>query len=278
MTDKLPKIGFTERGDAGRDTDTWYGKCLRHEVDGVVAVTKSLTNKCGDALLDLHKRGFPCILHLTCTGWGGTWMEPNAFPLMDQLSAAQALMKHGFPMDHVVLRIDPVVPTNAGIAVMTTVLQEACNKGFFDRKDGMRLRMSIFDNYPHVVRRFQDAGKEPLYGGKFQPEPDELDYAFWRIGKIWTKCKALNKNLPRFEVCGEPRIHRFGTVFPEEPYEINVGCLSKKDLSAMGFTVPATNIAENGQHRNGCHCLQCKTELLEHKHPCANNCIYCYWK
>ena len=67
------KIGFTERGDAGRDL-SWVQACEEHKIDGAVIITKTLTNACGKALLKLHSHGFPLILHATTTGWGGTPM------------------------------------------------------------------------------------------------------------------------------------------------------------------------------------------------------------
>lgn len=49
------KIGFTERGDAGRDL-SWVQACEEHKIDGAVIITKTLTNACGEALLKLHSQ------------------------------------------------------------------------------------------------------------------------------------------------------------------------------------------------------------------------------
>lgn len=55
------------------------------------------------------------------------------------------------------------------------------------------------------------------------------------------------------------------------------GCVSKADLDILGLPVPA-GITSNPQNRTGCHCLSIKGELLDHRAPCPNKCIYCYWK
>lgn len=55
------------------------------------------------------------------------------------------------------------------------------------------------------------------------------------------------------------------------------GCVSKADLDILGLPVPA-GITSTPQNRTGCHCLSIKGELLDHRAPCPNKCIYCYWK
>lgn len=52
------KIGFTERGDGGRNLD-WIAACKNRKVDGAVIVTKTLTASCGYGMLELHNEGFP---------------------------------------------------------------------------------------------------------------------------------------------------------------------------------------------------------------------------
>ena len=66
------KFGITEAGDAGLDF-SWADKLL----DGNIIITKHLTTKNTQLLKLLIENQDKIILHATCTGFGGTKMEPN---------------------------------------------------------------------------------------------------------------------------------------------------------------------------------------------------------
>jgi hypothetical protein len=63
------------------------------------------------------------------------------------------------------------------------------------------------------------------------------------------------------EVCGEPGFEC-------------IGCISAKDCEVFGITP----LDGKSKQRNACACLSMKQELLNNKHRCAHNCLYCYWK
>lgn len=275
------KIGFTERGDGGRDVDTWLPKVRNHEVNGAVIVTKTITAKLAKVLLDLWQDGYHrLILHCTCTGWGGSYMEPGGFLPYDQIHALRALCYEGFPLHNTVLRIDPIIPTKEGIGKAVEVLQGAAFAGLFDdMTDSPRLRFSILDNYPHTRARFAAAGIDAPYGNNFTAPPYMLQNTYERLHACHDELSSRH-TMPALETCAESYTGQYLSTHPDAPFKANVGCLSDNDLRIMGFTDEEINSVTglNPQNRKGCCCLSCKTELLERRHPCPNGCLYCYWK
>lgn len=257
------KIGFTERGDAGLDF-SWVEKCKNHQVDGAVVITKNLNPTCRGHILELHAQQFPLIVHVGCTGWGGTIVEPNVPDFHTQLENLRALLDDSFPIENCVLRVDPIFPTPKGIARVLKVLDTAESTGLLDATDlhKLRIRISVLDEYQHVKQRFYEMGQQPIYG------PKDF-YAPWNM--MNALCDALAGTKWEFETCAE---HQLASMAPG--LFIEQGCLSQEDLKRMGLTWGKT--FENGQQRSGCHCLGCKTELLSCKARCAHQCAYCYWK
>lgn len=258
------KIGFTERGDGGRNLD-WIAACKNRKVDGAVIVTKTLTASCGYGMLELHNEGFPLILHATTTGWGGTPMEPHVYDYHTQLSAVQHLIQEGFPADRVVIRVDPIIPKQEGLARAEAVIRQANRMGLLEQG---RLRISVLDEYTHTKTRMQSRGYTPCYpSGQFYASPGQ----FKAVAELLDN---LNRKLGlTFETCAEPMLSKYMTTNSIR----HTGCLSEEDLRRMGLPMPDKK-AVNGQNRHGCLCLTCKTELLSRRHPCANQCAYCYWK
>ena len=79
------KIGATDGGDAGLDL-SWQDKM--NTVDGAVLITKRVTPAFIDAVKDLPN----VIVHVTCTGYGGTVVEPNVPKPKEQMEAALQLL------------------------------------------------------------------------------------------------------------------------------------------------------------------------------------------
>lgn len=247
----LLKIGITERGDAGIDF-SWYDKL--DTVDGAIIITKKLSDAFIDKLLTASK---PVILHCSCTGWGGTWLEPNNPSYKDQLSLLSKLIQKGFPAENIVLRIDPIFPTEEGIAKACAVLDHV----IAEKLPISRFRISIYDEYNHSRQRIIASGHPAFYGGSF--------YASQEM--IKNTIDALKKYPFMFETCAEDFLSSRSIRF------ISAGCIGRRDLAIMGLAIP-NDMTENPQNRKGCHCLGCKTELLERRAQCPNGCLYCYWK
>lgn len=161
-------IGITERGDAGVDF-SWEDPIRNHEVDAAVLITKCITQKFLEKVLKLHQEGYKIIVHATCTGYGGTELEPNVPNFTTQLTMIKMLLDDGFPAEQIVLRIDPIFPTVNGMRAVRCVL--------FGRDPRIqRCRISILDEYPHVKERFRNHGWTPIYGNSFQASDEQLKY------------------------------------------------------------------------------------------------------
>lgn len=248
------KIGVTERGDAGIDF-SWHAKLS--SIDGAVIITKRMGPEFNRLMLTASK---PCILHCTCTGRGGTWLEPNVPDFATQLTWLKELVHAGFPAERCVVRIDPIIPDRDGITAagnVLTMLQETL-------PEVKRIRFSVYDEYRHVKERLIAAGHEPFYRNDRFYAPD-----FMKENVIRELCRHPYV----YETCAEDWAARNDTL----SRFITRGCVSATDLALMNLSLP-DGLSENSQGRKGCHCLSCKTELLTQKRQCTNKCIYCYWK
>lgn len=266
------KIGITERGDAACSM-LWVDKCKGHAVDGAIIITKKITDTVKDNLLALHAEGFPLILHATITGWGGTYMEPGVWEYEKSVRALKGLVDAGFPASRIIIRIDPMFPTQPGIRRVKELMRCLHGNGLFAEGNGIRLRMSIYDEYPHVRERLAGIGLQPMYGGCFSAPGHMVAALAEGIHEVREELGACpGTSVPVFETCAEDRLAcRY-----RQDFRL-AGCVSKTDLDVMGLECPE-GLSENKQGRGGCHCLSVKTELLAERKPCPHKCIYCYWK
>lgn len=249
------QIGITERGDAGIDLG-WLER--KDTVDGMVLITKNLTKPFRNHILELNKSGYKIILHCTCTGFGGTELEPFVPDYKTQLNNLKQLIEDGFPAKNCVLRIDPIFPSTNGLKRVHELLNY-----FISLNTGVtRVRVSIVDEYKHVKERYRAHGWTPLYGDNFYPSFDQMKMT----------ANTLNQFDFTFETCAESQFSKM-----LKKVDI-IGCVSLRDLKILDL--PEELMTENPQGRSGCRCLSCKTELLiqKEKHPCAHQCVYCFWK
>ena len=262
------KIGITERGDAGLDF-TWYEAVKANKVDGAVLITKNITSEFTDKVLELHNCNKRLIVMATCTGFGGTVVEPNVPVYTKQLEFLKTLINKGFPKKQCVLRIDPIFPTEKGIKKVRKVIEYADEIGALN---GVRVRVSILDEYPHVKQRFRNAGLPTVYE---EGKTDE----FFSITRAAIALHNLHKEYGiSFYTCAEPRLIKFLKTMYGEDQKVCIaqGCISNEDLVIMGLH--EVDLPIKKQKREGCLCLSCKTELLKNKTRCPNGCLYCYWK
>ena len=264
------KIGITEHGDASLDL-SWVDRLP--EVDGAVLVTKEISHGLRDAVLANKEK---LILHATTTGYGGTVLEPYVPPYHENLNHVLDLVNCGFPADHVVIRIDPIIPTEKGLALAFNVFKDAIDLGF------TRFRVSIIDMYDHVCNRFVDAGLPLPYGYKvFQPSKKQIaavDDMLTEVRRYYCgkepfdgfkrydtkEIKDVLRNLS-IECCAEPELKNAQ----------HCGCISDKDLELLCLENDDDGI---GYQRKHCMCYSGKVELLKSKHPCGHQCLYCFWK
>lgn len=252
------QIGITERGDAALDED-WVDWVYKKDQPAIL-ITKN-----APLLQEKHPDIFfkNVIVHVTCTGLGGTIFEPNVPApetiwewIMEKPAAIQR---------KIVLRVDPICPSLFeiqndkfdGVKYLYNVNRLLNIAGEFQ----LRCRISFLDYYPHVKERFKlegiDIDKDYAnceYNGIHLP---------LELRRTWMSVFAVqSSNLP-FEICGEPGLNC-------------TGCVSKKDLDIFGLDMTSTTVEAN--QRLACKCLGFKKELLTRKSQCPHKCLYCYWK
>ena len=237
-------IWTTETGEIAFDLEAF-----EHLHEANIIITKRLTSPLIQRLVENKEK---IILHLTCTGWGGSKVEPLV-PTADTTRAQfKKLIRAGFPLDQVVLRIDPVILTKEGVERLNHVLD------LFEDSGIKRYRVSYIDMYRHAKVRFNEAGIEL---------PHETFHAPMELRKkVTDQLVALGKETGFVvELCGEPGVD-------------STPCVSQKDNDILGLTDKITLVG-NAQQRDACGCPANKKQILT-KRPgrCANKCLYCYWK
>ena len=243
----MGKIGITEQGDAGLDL-SWVDRL--DSVDGAILITKELT---GLLVSELFAHQDKVLLHMTCTGYGGTVIEPNVPKWQTTIQALSQLINLGFPTERIVMRVDPIIPTEKGIRTAIAIIEAANNIGV------RRIRVSVLDMYKHVQARFQERGLPLPYGNSFQASRDQ--FAALDRALLLTLCKHPGLSI---ESCAEPQLK-----VPKK-----IGCVS--DYECQLFKIEKTE--PNAKQRAECLCCGEKTELLTSRHPCAHGCLYCYWR
>ncbi len=236
-------FGITEAGDAGLDL-SWKDKLLK----GNIIITKQLTCSNSKLIQALIENKDKIILHVTCTGYGHTEMEPNVPKTYDVYQGARELIDAGFPVDHIVLRTDPIIPTRIGIEHVIAPWT------LFEDLGINRCRYSIIDMYSYVKERIYKVYKRVPFETFKAPQYmiDDVLEAIEPYRKYYT-----------FEACAED--------LPDK-----VGCISEKDYKILGLDT--STIQKGGFQRKSCACCAGKTELLNNKKRCPSGCLYCYWK
>lgn len=242
------KVGITERGDAALDF-SWIDKML--SVDMAIIISKRLSDELIDKLVWTKDA---VIFHMTVTGYGGTVLEPNVpspkwalkqfYKLIDQGFNIEA----GFPVEQIVLRIDPIIPTPKGLQRVKEVLD------LFSCTGISRVRYSFIDMYTHVIERFTNAGLRNPYGtDEFAPSKAHIDQAMKLIDSY--------RHIYQFESCSE---------YTKD----QVGCISQLDVDIL--KIPGT-LQGSSKQRKSCLCPGNKIELLGKRSQCEHRCLYCYW-
>lgn len=243
---KEQRIGVCEAGEIAFNLDA-FDRLYK----GNIIITKRLTDKLIEKLVEHQDK---IILHCTVTGFGGSRIEPFVPRAVDTHKMLVKLLEAGFPVSHVVLRVDPIVPTERGMETALDVIAAFGGLGI------KRLRFSFLDNYKHVKTRFKNEGIPELYGGEFHaPLELRLEYA--------KKIEAIAKDagFESIEACGEPGIE-------------SISCLSQKDIDILELSDQIT-LEGSAEQRDSCGCPANKSELLKVRpHQCEHKCLYCYWR
>ena len=235
----MKQVGITERGDAALDI-SWVS-WVKDDKPAIL-ITKD-PEKLHSILHGYNVEGKNIIVHCGITGRGGTIVEPHVPSMETSLIAYRRLIEK-IGKERVVLRLDPVFPSEKGFRCTAKVVNQ--------HKD-TRIRLAFLQSYPHVKKRFVDTGlTPPPY--KFYASIEKRIDIHRRLEEIAGK---------KIEVCGEPGFDC-------------TGCISIADLEIFGIWDKATT--KTGKQRKHCQCLAMKTELLNRKKQCNHKCLYCYWK
>ena len=127
----LYKIGITEAGDAGIDL-SWAEKLSN--VDAAVLITKSISQSFIDSAFKHMEK---LIIHATITGYGHTILEPNVPTLVDESTMVTKIVESGFPIKRIVIRVDPIIPTDKGIKTAWSKKDAEINTMGYQRKGCM---------------------------------------------------------------------------------------------------------------------------------------------
>ena len=141
VSDIENRIGTTESGEIAYNLDA-FDRLYK----GNIIITKRLTDKLINKLIGNSDK---IIFHCCVTGMGSTRIEPFVPTPQKTLEKLHKLLDGGFPTSHIVLRIDPIVPTRKGVETAMGVLRLFRGLGI------KRVRISFLDNYKHVRERFK---------------------------------------------------------------------------------------------------------------------------
>ena len=241
-------IGITERGDAGIDF-RWVKALDEGVVPSAVVITKVLNERMIEPLIRLKDK---IILHITVTGYAKTILERNTPPVLDVYNTLLKLLELGFPKNHVVLRIDPIIPTQKGISKANSVMEQFS-------KEVDRVRVSVLDMYPHVAKRFKKCKIPHPYDGNFQASDMMFD-ALNGVFSFWENEYGIKP-----ESCAEKKLTN----------TLQTGCVSKYDYELLGIELPEEM---EKKQRDTCLCYAKKELLTGIACRCSNKCEYCYWK
>ena len=239
-------------GDAGLDL-SWQRKI--NATAGSIIISKAVNKEFEDALLKYQDK---IIYHATCTGLGGTILEPNVPTTLEKLNHILRLLNQGFPATHIVIRIDPLFPKP-----MIKYIDEICGINYisnlkiilnFAEEQGIeRIRYSYLDLYDHVLKRLKKIARSFEIDKNYIFDYDtEIQLETIKPGLLYSACAEYNV----------PSWHK-------------VGCISNEDLTVLGLFA---KFSGRSKQRPFCLCPGNKFELLNHNTRCEHKCAYCYWK
>lgn len=188
---------------------------------------------------------------------GGSKIEPLVPKKEWSYQQVKKLIDKGFPVKQIVLRVDPIVPTEKGIETAIDVINLFMDLGI------KRVRISFLDMYKHVKERFNNEKVKLPYNTFHATDVS-------RLNALQMIINVTVRNNIDLEICGEPNIG--------DMYLKTTPCLSQKDVDILGLTDKITLIG-NKEARTHCGCSENKTELIKDKpHQCNNKCLYCFWR
>ena len=265
------KIAATETYDPTLCVESWINRV--QGFDFVLYITKVLNPHIIKLLTDgespISYQNKASVIHLTCTGWGGTFLEPNVVSRETFKDKAAQLIAAGYPKDRLVWRVDPIIPIKEGLEKFKASVDLAISLGIY------RIRASVMQLYKHSYERIKETPIideiNSIYKGKFWPDKDASWEFMVELLDIVQSFKEEHSDIS-FEACASSMLHKCG--FKDIP------CMSEFDLNINGFEPNSSWGMMHGTQRAGCSCLL-KQQLIPggfSRGRCPNKCLYCYLK
>ena len=182
---------------------------------GILNVVKTKTLRADDKrqLKFLLKNKDSIVLHLLCSGYGGSVFEPGAPSAGEMLEAVNALADGGFPPLQIVLSITPLFQNTKGLQAMEKIL------GIFYGTGIIRVRLNPIVIDGVLKGRFLEKfGKVPIIAGSFSQVAGGLD--------------KIVKGYPGYDF--------------ESYGRKGVPVVSRKDLNTLGIRTSGIFAGDNG--------------------------------
>lgn len=253
--DAMIKCGVTDVGGDPATTDIWMDNYEKYGCKLAIIVSKGLPTKKGQEWMLAHKT--TTIFHATITGWGGTDVESGVKPWREALDRVNAFVADGFPKDHVVIRVDPILLSKEGLERAKEVMTAAVEEGYKNIKYSW---CDVF--YKHAQARFQVIGmmvpaNVQTTAGQTMKE-DMMSFILSlekEYGVHFSSCAETPKSNPHYE-----------------------GCCGKWAFEKCGFS--ASDVVGNATQRGDCACGANKVELIPYSEisKCPHKCVYCFCK
>ena len=243
------KIGITEAGDPSQNL-TWLEKV--DKVTALILITKNITNR--EFLKTVMKLKNKIIIHSSISTLGKSFIEPNVSPWEESIHVLNKFSEI-FPPDQLVLRVDPIIPTDKVLYKINDLINQSLVK---------RIRFSFIDNYKHIANRGL-----VLPWKTFKPPIELVENT---IGLM----KDFENRGYTIECCAE----NYPALIP---HYWNQGCVSFTDYDILRLKYDHKDPLhiKKRKQRPTCNCLSSKTELINLKTDpvrCTNGCLYCYWR
>lgn len=258
MTDVAQEfqIGITDQYDASVNYEFTF-KHMNKLLN--IFITRNISDSRFRWLLNKHSKNI--ILHLVISGWGGTPVEPNTPNILQTCEYLKLLLELGFPKDHIVFRLDPIIPNQTGIDILPKILQVL--SGFGIKR--LRYKMLL---HPDVMLHRQSWHQACFFMGNpyYSESYNKVFYsaADWQRKKIYEILESFQwafelESCDKYDIKNSPH---------------NLACISHKDLRVIGIN--NVDVKFNYTNKNKCQCPDNRTSIQSVSHTqCPLKCSHC---
>lgn len=260
------EIGITREYDASQDISLF----TRLKPLGNIIVTRDLRNPVFFKNILKNKKNI--ILHVVVSGYGESPLEPKTPHPRTMYESIANLIRSGFPKSQIVLRIDPVIPSEQGTQVLSMVLEA------FATLHIKRCRIKLLHLNKNVISR--EVWNYLQYFGRMEnPYYNQVENKVYsgpsrkHISRVYELLKSFSTQY-EFETC---TCDEYNDI---DPLPL-LGCVSFKDLKILGVT--DVNLIPNLDKKKKCRCPVNAKEILKIDRKiknvqCQLHCVHCLHK